>query len=96
MPDFIYRAVAPDTYRISVDGVDVGSVSKRVQYGQSREYWHWGLDTMPVMKHGGDPPSGEADSFEDALAALKAAFATSSATEPPDPMDEKNKRRKKT
>ena len=95
MPDLIYRAVAPDAYRISADGVDVGSVSKRVRYAPSREYWHWGLD-MPVMEHGGDPPSGEADSFEDALAALKAAFATSFATEPPDPMGEKNKRRKKT
>ena len=95
MPDLIYRAVAPDTYRISADGVDVGSVSKRVRYGQSREYWHWGVDATPLTDHGGDPPSGEADSFENALAAFKAAFATWSATEPPDPVGEKNKGRKK-
>ena len=90
-----YRAVAPDAYRISADGIDVGSVSKRVQYVASREYWHWGVSTKPLMDNGGDPPSGEADSFEDALAAFEAAFATWYATVPPDPMSEKSKPRKK-
>jgi hypothetical protein len=90
-----YRAIAPDVYRISADGIEVGSVSKRVQYVASREYWHWGVSTKLLMDNGGDPPSGEADSFEDALAAFKAAFTTWYATVPLDPLREKGKPRKK-
>ena len=39
-----------------------------------RSHWHWGVDTMPLMDHGGRPPSGDADTFEAALQAFKAAF----------------------
>jgi len=47
MPDFIYRAVAPDAYRISADGVDVGSVSKRVRYAEP------GVLALGVGQHAG-------------------------------------------
>ena len=66
-----------------------------MRYEPSREYWHWCVDTVPLMDHGGNPPSGETDNFEDALAAFKAAFATWYATGPPDHMSEKKKSGKK-
>src|SRR5687768_13370113 len=68
-----YRLASPDSYRIKFDGVEVGSVSKRSDLDQ-REYWHWGVDVMPLMDHGGRPPSGDAWSFEAALEAFKTAF----------------------
>lgn len=40
-----------------------------------REYWHWGVDAMPLMDHGGRPPSEDAESFEEALAVFREAFA---------------------
>jgi hypothetical protein len=47
---------------------------RRHQHVDHRDYWHWGVDTMPLMSHGGRPPSGEAEAFPDALSAFKAAF----------------------
>ena len=36
--------------------------------------WHWGIGILPLMDHGGSPPSGDAWSFESALQAFKTAF----------------------
>ena len=34
--------------------VEVGSISERVRHVEPRDtYWHWGVDTMPLMDHGG-------------------------------------------
>lgn len=46
--------------------------------------WRWCVDTMPLMDHGGRPPSGEAESFETALADFKQAFTQWHASLPPD------------
>ena len=69
-----YRAVGPDAYRTSFDGAEVGSVSKRTHHVQQRDHWHWGVDTMPLMDHGGRPSSGHVESFEAAMEAFKTAF----------------------
>ena len=58
-----YRLASPDSYRIKFDGIEIGSVAKRWQHVQHYEYWHWGVRIMPLMDHGGRPPSGNADSF---------------------------------
>jgi hypothetical protein len=65
----------PPGYRIKFDGVEVGSISRRHQHVENRNYWRWGVDVMPLMDHGGRPPDGDAESFPEALAAFKAAFA---------------------
>jgi hypothetical protein len=64
----------PDSYRIKFDGIEVGSVSKRSDHHKAREYWHWGVDGMPLMDHGGRPPSGDAWSRDAAMQAFKVAF----------------------
>jgi hypothetical protein len=69
-----YRQASADGYRVTFDGVEVGSVSKRTRVGKP-DVWHWGVDTMPLMDHGGRPPSGDAETFETALAAFKDGFA---------------------
>ena len=74
MPDLTYRRVAAYGYRVKFDGVEIGSVSKRLQHVRQRELWHWGIDTMPLMDHGGRPPRGDADTFAEALQAFKSAF----------------------
>ena len=74
-PRLAYRQTSTDGFRVSADGVEIGSVSRQhdhVHHG--RTYWSWGVDTMPLMSHGGRPPSGEAETFEAALAAFKTAF----------------------
>jgi hypothetical protein len=73
MTTLTYRQVSPDGYRIKFDGVEIGSVSKRTDIHQ-REHWHWGVDIMPLMDHGGRPPSGEAETFDEAKVAFKRAF----------------------
>jgi hypothetical protein len=35
---------------------------------------HWGVDIMPLMDHGGRPPTGDACSHDAALQAFRAAF----------------------
>ena len=37
-----------------------------------RELWHCGIDTMPLMDHGGRLPSGDADTFAEAAVGLQA------------------------
>jgi hypothetical protein len=62
-------------YRIRYDGIEIGSISKRTDI-HMHSHWHWAVDVMPLMEHGGRPPSGDAESFEEALAVFKEAFAT--------------------
>ena len=64
----------PPIYRISFDGIEVGSISKRRQHIHEHDFWHWGVGIMPLRDHGGRPPSGDAWSFEAALQAFKVAF----------------------
>jgi hypothetical protein len=73
-----YRLVNPESlaYRVAFDGIDVGSIARRYQHIEHSFCWHWGVDTMPLMDHGGRPPSSDADTFEEALIAFKAAFTT--------------------
>jgi hypothetical protein len=52
-----YRQASPDGYRIKFDGVEIGSIARRHQHVQNRDIWHWGVDAMPLMDHGGRPPS---------------------------------------
>jgi hypothetical protein len=74
MPDLTIHLVARDDYRISFDGVEVGSISKRTHPVHTHHSWHWGVDIMPLMDHGGRPPLGDADSFPAALDAFRSAF----------------------
>ena len=55
-------------------GVEIGSVGKRESHAQQHSVWHWGVDIMPLMDHGGRPSTGNADTFEAALEAFKTAF----------------------
>jgi hypothetical protein len=73
---FAYRLTStePPGYRIKFDGIEVSRVSKRRDHFSGREYWHWGVDIMPLMDHGGRPPSGDAETFETGLAAFRGAF----------------------
>lgn len=64
----------PEIYRISYDGVEIGSVSHQHRHVQGDWKWHWGVGIMPLMSHGGNVPSGDATSFEDALRRFKEAF----------------------
>ena len=50
----------PPGYRVSFDGVEVGSIAKRPHHIQLHDYWHWGVDTMKLIAHGGRPPTFEA------------------------------------
>ena len=69
-----YRQISesPPIYRVSTDGVEIGSVSLWSRRGG--EEWHWGVDVMPLLAR--PTPNGNADSFDDALAAFKSAFTT--------------------
>jgi len=82
MRDLTYRRVSPNGYRVSFDGVEVGSISQRSHH-KRKEFWHWGVDIMPLRDHGGRPPSGDVDTFEDALSAFKLAFMKWHAALPP-------------
>jgi hypothetical protein len=67
----------PPIYRVTFDDgtgpVEIGSISKRADIHQ-RGFWHWGVDILPLMDHGGRPPTGDADTFEAALQAFHAGF----------------------
>ena len=54
--------------------MEIGSISKRNHHVEHRDFWAWELDTMPVMSHGGRPPSGEARSFDQAKKLFREAF----------------------
>ena len=69
----------PPGYRMIYDDgtgpVEVGSVSAMVRHTkQNEKYWHWGVDTMPLMDRGGRVPSGDTWSREAALQAFREAF----------------------
>ena len=67
----------PPTYRVwFYDGtglVEIGSISEHM-LPFNWNYWHWGVDTMPRMGHGGRAPSGDNWTLEAAKRAFKAAF----------------------
>jgi hypothetical protein len=56
----------PPSFRVKYDGVEIGSISKQHHHVEHRDFWSWGIDTMPLMSHGGRPPTGEARSFAQA------------------------------
>jgi hypothetical protein len=60
----------PPTYRVKYDGVEVGSISETSSHMTRLTFWQWGVDTMPLMHHGGRPPSGQALTLADAQAAF--------------------------
>ena len=69
----------PPSYRVIFDDgtgpVEVGSVSERTSHTRyGKVYWRWGVDVMPLMDHGGRPPTGEAVSRDAALTAFREAF----------------------
>lgn len=64
----------PPSYRVKYEGVEIGSISKQYQHVEHRDFWAWGIDSMPMMDHGGRPPSGEARSFERAKKLFQEAF----------------------
>jgi hypothetical protein len=80
-----YRQLSgdPPSCRVLFDGVEIGSVSLQMRHTKGNAlFWHWGVDIMPRMDHGGRPPSGEIGvedgnveaGFHDALAEFKRAF----------------------
>ena len=64
----------PPCYRVRYDGVEIGSISETANDVSKLTFWHWGVDTMPLMDHGGRPPAGQALTLDDAKAALRQAF----------------------
>ena len=40
--------------------IEVGSISEASNHVSKVTYWRWGVDVMPLMEHGGRPPSGQA------------------------------------
>ena len=51
---------SPPCYRVRYEGVEIGTISETVNNVTQITFWHWGVDTMPLMNHGGRPPSGQA------------------------------------
>ena len=73
------RSDNPPIYRVTFDDgtgpVEVGSIAERTRHMPPYDtYWHWGIDIMPLMDHGGRPPSGDAWSRDAAMTAFKIAF----------------------
>ena len=72
---FLRRAnESPPAYRVKYDGVEVGSISETSSHVTKLTFWQWGVDTMPLMDHGGRPPSGQALTLAAAQAAFRHAF----------------------
>jgi hypothetical protein len=59
---------------VKYDGVEIGSISETINHVSHLTYWRWAVDTMPLMHHGGGPPSGQTLTLDDAKAAFKTAF----------------------
>jgi len=78
-----FRLASPDSYRIVSMALKSAPCRKRVSHLDHQEHWHWGIDTMPMMDHGGRPPIGDAAKFAAALAAFKAAFCAGMPACPP-------------
>lgn len=69
----------PPIYRVWFDDgtgeLEIGSIAERQRHtGHLNVFWHWGVDIMPLMDHGGRTPSGEAPSREAAIDAFRDAF----------------------
>ena len=56
------------------DGIEVGSISETSHHVTKLTFWTWGIDTMPLMDHGGRPLSGQQLTLADAQAAFREAF----------------------
>jgi len=66
----------PPIFRVQFEEIEIGSISMHTRHVEPiTTRWHWDVDVMPLMDHGGHVPSGDADSFEDALRDFKVAFA---------------------
>jgi hypothetical protein len=74
LPHQLARSDDPPGYRVWYDGVEVGSVSQKHNHVSQQWSWIWGVDTMPLMSHGGRVPTGDVQSLEQALEKFKAAF----------------------
>jgi hypothetical protein len=49
-------------YRVSTDGVEIGSISLQIRHVHPIEtYWHWGIDTMPLIS--GRSPDGNTEAL---------------------------------
>jgi hypothetical protein len=65
----------PPIFRVLFEETEIGSISMHIRHGEPiTTRWHWGVNVMPLMDHGGHVPSGDADTFEDALRDFKVAF----------------------
>ena len=67
----------PPTWRVwFYDGIGLVEIGSIYEHSVLPfwSYWHWAVDTMPLMDYGGRPPSGDTWSREGALRAFKAAF----------------------
>jgi hypothetical protein len=73
---------------VKYDGVEIGSISKHYHHIEHRVFWSWGIDTMPLMSHGGRPPTGEARSFAQAKKMFRQAFKEWKASLPPGQLEE--------
>jgi hypothetical protein len=36
---------------VKYDGVEIGSISKQHHHVEHRDFWSWGIDTMPVARN---------------------------------------------
>ena len=70
-----YRKLNGDLprYRVSFEGVDVGSIAVQTNYIERSQYWHWRIHSMPLLS--GPNPDGKAESFDAAMEGFKLAFA---------------------
>jgi hypothetical protein len=58
------------------------SRSRRDHVHPIKTYWHWGVDTVPLIA--GRTPDGDTEGFDAALKAFKDAFTRWLAAVPPD------------
>jgi len=46
-PALTYRRSSEGVFRVSCDGVEIGSISKRDSHTHGFAFWHWGIDALP-------------------------------------------------
>ena len=56
---------------VKYDGVEAGSISETSSHMTRLTFWQWDVDTLPLMHHGGRPPSGRALTLDEAKAAFR-------------------------
>ena len=87
MPDLTYRRVSPDGYRVSFDGVEIGSIFAAAAPRSPHQdvlalgYRHDAADRRPDA-------DGDTDTFQAALVAFKEAFTRWLAGVPPEKWQE--------